>query len=102
MTFRLTRQAERDVIDIYFYTAEPFGLAQADTYHDKLEATFRVLAERPHIARERVEIDPPVRVHPFGSHIIIYTVAADENVLIVRVRHGSGDWVSDDGHITDD
>ena len=56
MTFRLTRQAEGDVIDIYLYSAGTFGIAQADAYHDKLEATFRLLADQPYIARERTEI----------------------------------------------
>jgi len=92
VTFRLTRQAERDVIDIYLYTAEAFGITQADAYHDKLATTFHLLGEQPYMARERKEIDPPVRVHPCGAHIIIYIVSADENVLIVRVRHGSEDW----------
>jgi toxin ParE1/3/4 len=33
-----------------------------------------------------------VRVHPCGSHIIIYTVNKAGGVLIVRVRHGREDW----------
>ena len=45
MTFRLTRQAERDVIEIYRYTAAAFGLVQADSYHDKLDQAFRILAD---------------------------------------------------------
>mgnify|MGYP006275928791 FL=1 len=64
MTYRLTERAEDDVIDIYRYTAEHFGAAQADAYHRKLEATFALLGENPFIARERAEIDPPVRLHP--------------------------------------
>lgn len=101
MTFRLTRKAEGDVIGIYHYSAETFGIAQADAYHDKLEATFRILAAQPRIARERTEINPPVRVHPCGSHIIIYVVSGDDSVLIVRVRHGSEDWISDHQRATD-
>ena len=94
MIFRLTRQAEGDIIDIYLYTAETFGITQADAYHNKLKATFNLLGAQPYMARERTEIDPPVRVHPCGSHIIIYTVARDESVLVVRVRHESEDWIS--------
>lgn len=94
MTFRLSRQAEEDVIRIYLYTTDTFGIMQADAYHDKLEATFNLLGAQPYMARERTEIDPPVRVHPCGSHIIIYTVSGDESVVVVRVRHGSEDWIS--------
>lgn len=96
MTFYLTREAEQDVISIYLYSAETFGPVQAEAYHEKLAATFRRLAEQPRIARLRTEIDPPVRVHACGAHIIIYGIQPDDSVLIVRVRHGSEDWMADD------
>ena len=95
------RQAEGDVIGIYLYTVETFGITQADAYHGKLEATFNRLGTQPYMARERTEIEPPVRVHPCGSHIIIYTVSGDESILVVRVRHSSEDWISDYREITD-
>jgi len=95
VTFYLTQEAERDVIDIYLYSAGTFGPAQADAYHDKLDASFRLLADQPYMARIRTEIDPPVRVHACGVHIIIYSVQPDESVLIVRVRHGREDWIND-------
>jgi toxin ParE1/3/4 len=101
LTFCLTRQAEEDVIGIYLYTAETFGIPQADAYHNKLEATFNLLGAQPYMARERTEINPPVRVHPCGSHIIIYTVSVDESVLVVRVQHGSEDWISNYEDVTD-
>ncbi len=96
MSYRLTRRAELDLIGIYRFGAETFGLAQADSYHDRLEAMFRLLSEQPLLARERTEIDPPVRVHPCGSHVIVYVTTDDGDVLIVRVRHGSEDWESDE------
>jgi toxin ParE1/3/4 len=96
MSFRLTRRAEDDILGIYLYTAETFGAAQADAYHDRLEAAFWLIADQPYLARQRTEIDPPVRIHTCGSHIVIYTVSPDDNVLIVRVRHhGSEDWQPD-------
>ncbi|MGP1395162.1 MAG: type II toxin-antitoxin system RelE/ParE family toxin [Inquilinaceae bacterium] len=95
MTFRLTQAAEQDIIDIYIHGLQTFGPDHADAYHDKLENTFQLLAERPHLARQRPEIDPPVRVHPCGSHVVIYTVGLDRGVLIIRVRHGREDWMAD-------
>lgn len=94
MTFRLTRKAEEDIIDIYIRGTRTFGPAQADAYHRKLEETFRLLAEFPQVARERTEISPPVRVHLCGAHIIVYRADADGNVLIIRVRHSREDWIS--------
>jgi toxin ParE1/3/4 len=74
-----------------------FGAAQAEACQDRIERTFERLAENPGMARERREIDPPVRVHPCGAHIIVYTVAADGGVLVIRVRHGREDWIGDPG-----
>lgn len=70
-----------------------FGLAQAERYHARLQRAFDLLAANPTMARERSELSPPVRIHPCGSHIILYIVVADSDVLIVRVRHGREDWV---------
>jgi len=52
LTFRLSRQAEEDVIRIYLYTTKTFGITQADAYHDKLETTFNLLGAQPYMARE--------------------------------------------------
>lgn len=102
MSYRLTRKAEQDVIDIYLHGAREFGPDQADAYHGKLEETFSLLAERPQIAPERAEIDPPVRVFRCGSHIVVYTVGPNGGVLIVRIRHGREDWITDPEGVTPD
>jgi plasmid stabilization system protein ParE len=46
-SFRLTRHAERDVLDIYLYTLEHFGPAQADKYTSDLAARFSAIAAQP-------------------------------------------------------
>ncbi len=71
-----------------------FGVKQAEAYHVDLEATFRFLSDYPRAARLRTEISPPVRVHPFKAHLVVYEVS-DDGILILRVRHGREDWVSD-------
>jgi toxin ParE1/3/4 len=92
--YRLSQRADSDVGDIYLASALTFGLAQADRYKAGLEAVFEFLADNPRAARERSEVDPPVRVHPYGSHIVIY--ALDEvGVLVLRIRHGREDWTND-------
>lgn len=94
--YTLSRKAEEDIIAIFIYGVAEFGIQQAERYHDLLENTFQFLAENPEAARERPEITPPVRIHPIESHVVIYTVDADENILIVRVRHGREDWRHDE------
>jgi toxin ParE1/3/4 len=91
-SYRLTRIAEADITDIIDYTIAAFGADQAKNYRDGLVRTFGFLAEFPRAARERLEIDPPVRAHPYKAHIILYVVE-DEHILIVGVRHGREDWI---------
>lgn len=93
MTYRLTPKAAADIRHIYVEGARLFGPAQAERYHAELQQTFEILAENPALARERAELSPPVRIHPCGSHIIIYRVEYDGGVLIVRARHGLEHWM---------
>jgi len=92
MSYVLSRKAEEDVIGIFKTGIELFGLSQAELYHEQLGQCFRFLAENPLAAYERLEILPPVRIHPIGSHLVIYRVEENGTVFIIRVRHGHEDW----------
>jgi toxin ParE1/3/4 len=94
--YTLSRKAEEDIIAIFVYGVAEFGLQQAERYHDLLEKTFQFLAQNPEAARERLEITPPVRIHPIESHVVIYTIDEKKDVFIVRVRHGREDWRRDE------
>ena len=94
MPYRLTPEATHDVFNVYVQGVMMFGQAQAETYHDRLEAIFTMLGDNPRMAREHVEIDPPVRAHPYGSHIIIYHTDG-EDVVILAVRHSRENWQED-------
>ena len=89
--YRLRPAAETDLEDIWDYTAETWGPDQADDYVRGLARTFDLLAEFPEIARERTEIEPPVRCHPYRSHLIIYRQEGAW-VVIVRVVHARRHW----------
>ena len=95
MAHRLSRAAERDLIEIYARSLRMFGEAQASRYQDALERAFDSIAAFPELARERSEFVPPVRIHPCKSHVIIY-VSRPEGPLVIRVRHGREDWASED------
>ena len=95
MAHRLTQKAADDLRRIYVEGISLFGADAAARYHARFGEVFDILAVHPLLARERREISPPVRVHPCGSHVIIYLVEADGDVLILRVRHGREDWVNE-------
>lgn len=91
MAFRLSKEAERDIVGLYVYGLLEFGTAQADEYHDGLNALFRLLADNPRMGREWREFRPPVRLHPYRSHLVIYVVE-QADILVVRVLHMRADW----------
>ena len=88
---RLAPAAEADLEDIWLYTARNWSVEQADLYTDALQAAFDTLVGMPEIARERRELDPPVRVHPSAQHVIIYRIEAD-HLVILRVLGGRQNW----------
>ncbi|PDS79486.1 type II toxin-antitoxin system RelE/ParE family toxin [Rhizobium sp. L43] len=93
MGFHLTEEAEEDMIGIAEAGIRLFGPAQARRYHDELYAIFDLIAANPRMARERPEISPPMRIHPFKAHLVVYTIEENGDVLVVRLRHGHEDWL---------
>jgi toxin ParE1/3/4 len=95
MDYRLSLLAEEDVIRIAEEGILMFGLEQARKYHQELFAVFRLISLNPRMARERHELSPPLRIHRFRAHLVVYRVDADDEIFIVRVRHGHEDWVKE-------
>lgn len=94
MAYSLSAEAEEDIITIFLSGTEQFGLVQAEHYHSELEKIFDLLSTNPQMARIREELTPSIRVHPFGSHIILYTISKKNDIFIIRVRHAHEDWLS--------
>jgi toxin ParE1/3/4 len=70
MPFRLSIQAEEDIVSIAEEGIRIFGVPVAKRYHDELFVLLELIATNPRIARERCEISPPVRIHPFKAHLV--------------------------------
>lgn len=95
MGFRLSLAAEEDIIGIAEQGVRLFGAVQARQYHDELFAIFDLIAASPRMARERLELSPPMRIHPFKAHLVVYRIEVDGDVFIVRVRHAHEDWANE-------
>jgi toxin ParE1/3/4 len=94
MSYILTEDAEEDIIHILAESGKYFGLRQARSYYAGLMECFSFLGDNPRAARERAELTPPVRAHPYGSHIVIYKTDGEE-VIILAVRHSRENWQED-------
>ncbi|WP_184401169.1 type II toxin-antitoxin system RelE/ParE family toxin [Rhizobium sp. BK650] len=95
MRFSVSVEAEEDIIAIAEQSVGIFGTAQARRYHDELFAVLDLIAANPRTAREREEISPPVRIHPFKAHLIVYRIEENGAIFVIRIRHGHEDWASD-------
>jgi len=95
VTYTLSCKAEDDLIEIYI-EGHPClaltGMYQTDHYDGKIERMIELLSENQRMARERHEISPPVRIHPFLSHLIVYMVDDNNDIFIIRIRHAQEDW----------
>lgn len=81
-----SNEADNDLIEIYRYGFLNHGERKAELYQEALKEKCQFLADNQYICRERDEFTPPVRIHHHKKHLIIYTIEAD-NILIIRFCH---------------
>ena len=88
--YKLLPEAEKDLEDIWHYTAKEWGTDQAIQYIDDLDGAFMLLARTPLMCRERSEFTPPVRIHHHKKHLIVYLAVPQETLrsshLVIAVR----------------
>jgi toxin ParE1/3/4 len=86
MHIKRTKLADADLINLFVYGAQQFGLSKAEAYFQDIDKAQHFLAENPFVGNERNEFKPPVHIHPHKKHLIIYTIETD-SIQIVRVLH---------------
>ncbi|MDF3606226.1 type II toxin-antitoxin system RelE/ParE family toxin [Paracoccus sp. DMF-8] len=89
-SYKLTEDAERDVIDIYLFTLEHFGLAQAEKYFAEMFTRFDTIAKIPDLGRDYSDIYPGAFRVNQGSHAVYYR-RVDGAILILRILHQAMD-----------
>ncbi|MCI5111645.1 MAG: type II toxin-antitoxin system RelE/ParE family toxin [Marivita sp.] len=91
MAVTLRPIALRDIDAIRDHSIESWGVETAVDYMTGLFDMFDLLAETPQIGRLRSETSPPVRLHPYRSHNILYTDSGS-GVEILRILHSRRNW----------
>lgn len=82
----VTPTAESDLIGIWVYTCEEWGVDQADKYLDQLEAGMQQLINHPSLGANYAHVLPGYRRLQVEHHAVFYRVLESE-MLIVRVLH---------------
>lgn len=87
--FKISRQADRDLEDMWVYLAQNDSLA-ADLLLAKVLDKFPMLAQFPEMGRSRKEFSEELRSFPVKPYIIFYK-RMENHIEIVRILHQSRD-----------
>ena len=92
---RISPEAETDLDDIWLYVARGSqNVERADHFLDRFTAFFSLLSGNPYLGRRRDDLRPGYRSFPMGDYVVIYRIAAEGDVLILRIIRGSRDIVA--------
>jgi toxin ParE1/3/4 len=83
---RFSRSAEADLQRIEDEGFELFGVQQTIAYIEALWDILDLIAVSPGLAPLRRDLRPPVRVHSWRAHLIVY-IEEDRVISILRILH---------------
>ena len=84
--YRLTPDAQSDLIEIRQFTVQQWGAAQSRKYLLGLRKTICLLSETPSLGKSRPDVDPDVLSFPHASHVIYYVVHKKQ-LIVFGVLH---------------
>jgi toxin ParE1/3/4 len=86
VTATFSRRAAADIREIWNYTADHWGKAQAEIYLGLIESAVDAISTDPKLGRSCNEIRRGYRKYLVGSHVLYYRLK-DGAVFVVRVLH---------------
>ncbi len=87
----LRPRAQRDIEEIWDYTAATWSIDQAEIYFRRIQRTLAMLADDPRLGRPCDDIRAGYRKFRVGSHFVFYRVIED-GIDVVRVLHQAMDF----------
>ncbi len=86
LELNVTPKAESDLIGIWVYTCEEWGVDQADNYLDRLETGMKRLIDHPSLGANYDHVFSGYRRLQVEHHAVFYQLH-ELKVLVVRVLH---------------
>lgn len=84
--YRLTPDAQSDLIEVRRYTLQQWGKTQSEKYLSNLRKTIQMLAETPSLGKSRSKVGKNVLSFPCISHVIYYVVH-EQQLVVFGVLH---------------
>ncbi len=85
----LSDRARSELVDIYLYTLDTFGLDQADSYAEQIQSALKLIRRFPELGRPKDHLRPGLRLYSVGRHQILYTVT--DRIEVEGIPHDSRD-----------
>ena len=85
--YRISKQAIKDLNDIWIYTFNKWSKEQADRYYDLIIGEIEFVADNYLIGKSVEQTRKNYRVTKIKSHLIFYRKAENENVEVARILH---------------
>lgn len=93
-TYRFTKKALNDLVEIWDYSVEEWSKSQAEKYYNLIMASCLDLANNPQLGKPYDILIKDVLGYKCGQHIIFYREILNNEVEIERVSHGMMDLKS--------
>lgn len=86
MGFKVSKEAQNDLLEIGRYSKKKWGIRQRNKYLSELDRMFGQLADNPHLGRKCDHIRMGYCRYEHASHIIFYKFM-DSYILISRILY---------------
>ena len=91
--YTLSKQAEKDLSEIWHYTVVHWSREQADKYVNGLLDACSIIAKAPDkLGFSYDSVREGYRKYPYRKHIIFYKIHIDGSTFISRVLHEKMDY----------
>src|SRR5690606_30334849 len=95
MSYQISRQALKDLEDIWLYTVENWSIEQADRYLNLIFDEIEYLVSNPQSGKDYHNVRSFYRASKVKSHIIFYKLEGEESEIeIIRILHERMDFES--------
>ena len=99
MNYKISKQAEIDLENIWLYTFEEWSIDQADYYFDLIMDEIEYISKNPKSGKDYNEIRKGYFRSRVKSHFIFYRINLKEEIIeIIRILHAQMDI---DSHLND-
>jgi toxin ParE1/3/4 len=90
MRYRVSKEADRDLEEIFLYWAERADLMAAERLIDNITDRFWLLGEHPDAGRPSEDVAAGVKCFPAGKYLIYYRKSR-RGIDILHIFHGARD-----------